>query len=308
VKLSKELKIGVVVVTAIAAFVWGLSFLKGSNLFSHKYYLYAVYPKADNLIPANPLLVKGYKIGQVSKISLINKSGEQQVLIKFLITEDVDIPVGTIAKSVSTDVLGSKGVELLFSDSKEMVKSGDTLLAENDIGMLDKVSDQIGPIKDKAENLITDIDSVVLAINSVLNKKNKQNLDMIFASLASSVKTIQQTTIKLDALVAGLAKNEPKINNIVSNLKNVSDSLAQSPFKTAVTNADKSLKELNKMLSEINKGQGTLGKLAKNDSLYNNLNKSSASLDKLLTDLRLNPHRYVHISVFGKKNKDVPVK
>ncbi len=131
-KLSKEFKIGLGVVVAIAAFIWGLNFLKGSNLFSHKYYLYAVYPKIDGLIPANPLLVNGYKIGQVSNIQLIKKGNDYQVLVKFLLTEDLKIHKGSVAKAISSDLLGSKAVEIIYSNSTEYVNSGDSLLAETE--------------------------------------------------------------------------------------------------------------------------------------------------------------------------------
>ena len=125
-KVSKEFKIGIVVLCAIAAFVWGINYLKGSNIFTNKYYLYAVYPKIDGLIPANPVLIKGFKVGQITEITLIKVQDTNRVLVKFLLTQNVDIPKNSVAKAVSSDLLGSKAVELIFSDSKENVKNGDT--------------------------------------------------------------------------------------------------------------------------------------------------------------------------------------
>jgi phospholipid/cholesterol/gamma-HCH transport system substrate-binding protein len=321
VKVSKEFKIGVVVVCAIAAFIWGVNFLKGSNIFTHKYYLYAVYPKIDGLIPANPVLISGYKIGQVTDISLIKKDGENKVLVKFLLTENVDIPKGSIARSVSADLLGSKAVEIIFSKNPEFVKNGDTLVAETESGFKEALDKRIAPIQAKAENLISSMDSVINVVNSILNKKTRDNLDKSFESIHKAMLTLEQTAYKLDDLVgsekakissilthmnnilANLDKNNQKIDNIIGNLNNMTDSLAKSQMKEAIADADKSLKELNTLLTGINKGQGTLGKMAKNDSLFNNLNKSSADLDRLLKDLRLNPERYIHFSVFGRKKK-----
>ena len=116
-KISKEFKIGVVVLSAIGAFIWGLFFLKGTNLLSNKYVLYSVYPKIDGLIEANPLMINGFKVGQVNKISLIKTPGKfyNQVLVKFLLTEEVQIPRNSTAKAVSSDLLGSKAVEIIFS-------------------------------------------------------------------------------------------------------------------------------------------------------------------------------------------------
>ena len=320
-KLSKEFKIGIVVVCAIAAFIWGINFLKGSNIFSHKYYLYAMYPKIDNLIPANPLLLNGYKIGQINEISLVQQGKTTKVLVKFILTEDVQIPKGSIARAISSDLLGSKAVEVVFSNNLKFVENGDTVVAETEQGFKEALDKRIAPIQAKAENLIGSIDSVMTVVNLVLNTKTRENIDKSFESVKKAIISLEQTAYKLDDLVGSekakmsailsnlnnitstLAKNEQKITNILTNTSNLTDSLAKANLKDAVANADKSLKELNVLLSRINEGQGTLGKLAKNDSLYNNLNKSAEDLDKLLADLRLNPGRYVHISVFGRKEK-----
>ena len=320
-KLTKEFKIGIVVVCAIAAFLWGINFLKGSNLFSHKYYLYAVYPKIDNLIQANPLLLNGFKIGQVSKITLLQNGKDSKVLVKFILTEDVQIPKKSIARAVSSDLLGTKAVEVIFSDNATFVENGDTLVAETEQGFKEALDKRIAPIQAKAENLINSIDSAMTLVNLMLNAKTRDNIEKSSESVRRAILSLEKTAYKLDDLIGSekakmssiltnlnnitgnLARNEQKINSILTNVGSMTDSLAKANLKMAVEDADKSLKELNTLLSGINKGQGTLGKLAKNDSLYHNLNKSAEDLDKLLADLRLNPGRYVHISVFGRKEK-----
>lgn len=320
-KVSKEFKIGIVVICAIAAFLWGINFLKGTNLFSHKYYLYAVYPKIDNLIPANPLLINGFKVGQVNEVSLYQQGGQNRVLVKFLLTEDVKIPKNSIAKAISSDLLGSKAVEIIFSNEAEMVKSGDTLIAAAEEGFKESLDKRIAPIQAKAENLINSMDSVMTVVSLILNTKTRDNLDKSFESVRKAILTLEQTAYKLDDLVgsekvkissvlsnlnqitSNLNKNGQRIDNIISNVSSMTDSLAKAQLKDAIANADKSMKELNILLAKINEGQGTIGKLAKNDSLYNNLNKSSEDLDKLLKDLRLNPERYIHFSVFGRKSR-----
>jgi phospholipid/cholesterol/gamma-HCH transport system substrate-binding protein len=267
VKLSKEFKIGIVVIFAIGALIWGLNFLKGSNLFSHKYYLYAVYPKIDGLIPANPLLVNGYKIGQVNKIDLIKKDGSYQVLVKFLLTEDVQIPRRSVAKAISSDLLGSKAVEIVYSNSNEFVQNGDTLISEVEESLKSSVDKRIAPLQAKAENLISSIDSVMTVVNSVLNTKTRENLDKSFESVRKAILTLEQTAYKLDDLVgsekakissilshlngitANLDKNGEKIDNIINNLSNMTDSLAKAQLKEAIANADKSMKELNVLLA-----------------------------------------------------------
>lgn len=319
-KISKEFKIGIVVICSIAAFVWGLNFLKGSNLFSHKYFLYAVYPKIDNLIPANPVLINGYKIGQVNKISLFQQGGKNKVLVKFILTEDLQIPKGSIARAISSDLLGSKAVEIIYSNETEFVKNGDTLIAGTEEGFKESLDKRIAPIQAKAENLIISMDSVMNVVSLILNSKTRENIDKSFESVRKAISTLEKTAYKLDDLIgtektkisnvmtnlnqitSNLNKNGERIDHIISNINNMTDSLAKAQLKDAINNADKSMKELNSLLAKINEGQGTIGKLAKNDSLYNNLNKSSEDLDKLLKDLRLNPERYIHFSVFGRKS------
>lgn len=321
-KISKEFKIGLVVVCAIAAFVWGVSFLKGTNLFSRKYYLYAVYPRIDNLIPANPVQINGYKIGQISKISLFTKEGKSQILVKFLLTEDVKIPRNSVLRAVSADLLGTKAVEVVFGNSAQMVQNGDTLKGETEQGLKESFNKQLAPLQAKAENVMASIDSVMTVFSLILNTRTRNNIDQTFESVRKAILSLEQTAYKFDDLIAvekpkisgilnnlngitsNLNKSEQKINNALTNFSNLSDSLAKSNLKNAIANADKTLTELSQLMTKINSGQGTLGKMAKNDSLYNNLNKSAEDLDKLLKDLKENPKRYVHFSIFGRKEKN----
>jgi phospholipid/cholesterol/gamma-HCH transport system substrate-binding protein len=316
VKISKELKIGVVMICAIAALIWGINFLKGTNLFSYKGYLYAIYPRVENLKPSDALLINGYKIGQVQDISLIQRGGKSEVLVEFLLTEDVMIPKNSIARAIDNDILGNKAVEIIFSKETEPAANKDTLIAETAQGFKESFNKQIAPLQAKAESLLANIDSVMGVVNHMLNPRTRANIEKSFEGVRKSIMSIEQTAYKLDQsiepkvsqlltnlnnITSNLNRSEQKINNILSNFSAVSDSLASSQLKTAINNAGTTLRELNLMLARINAGEGTLGKLARNDSLYHNLNKSAEHLDKLLRDLNDNPKRYVHFSIFGKK-------
>lgn len=324
-KISKELKIGLVVTGAIALFIYGFNFLKGADIFNRKHELYAVYDKVDGLIEANPLLMNGYKVGQVNKISLTQKpNGQYAVLVKFLLSEDVKIPKGSTARIVSADLLGTKAVALVYSNNTTFVEDGDTLKADSEEDLKSAVDKRLAPLQKKAEGLISSIDSVMVVVQSVLNAKTRKNLDQSFESIKRALQSLEQTSYKLGGLVdsertrissilsklntlAGtLEKNSGNIDNILKNFSTLSDSLAKSKLNDAIANADKTLREINALAAQINSGKGTIGKLIKDDSLYINLNKSSADLDKLLIDLKEHPGRYIHISVFGKKDKSKP--
>ena len=321
-KITKEFKIGLVVTAAIGLFIWGFNFLKGSNLFSSRFELYAVYPQIDGLIEANPVLVNGYKVGQINKISLTqDKNGKYAVLVRILLSEEVQIPKHSIAHAVSSDLLGSKAIEILYSNETTFVEPGDTLIAQNEEGIKSAVSKQLAPLQKKAEGLISSMDSVMNLVNGILNTKTRDNLDKSFESIKKAIQSLEQTAYKLDDLMASekakISQIMTKLNNLatvmdnnkedlsraIKNFSNMSDSLAQSHLKSAINNADKSLAELKDIMHDINNGKGTVGKLFKNDSLYTNLNKASADLDVLLKDLKARPGRYIHISVFGSKDR-----
>lgn len=314
IQFKKEYLIAIVVIFAVACLYWGIKFLKGVEMFSKKTVLYATYPRLDNLIEANPVLVNGYKIGTVNKISLIKRHGKYEVLVKMLITQNVEIPKNSVARVISTDLLGSKAIEITYGNSSELAVENDTLLSEAEQGLKEAVDKRIAPLQAKIENLIGSIDSVATIVTYVLNKTSRQN---IIASLESTRKAIlslehtaqtfeqdaekiSQIINKLNSILTTLDKNLPQITK---NLNQLSDSLANAPIKNTIKDLNKTLAETKVLLANINEGKGTLGKLAKNDSVYNNLNKSLANLEKLLGDLKEHPKRYVHFSLFGKKEK-----
>lgn len=309
---------------AIGVFIYGFNFLKGNNLFNPQRKLYAVYPRIDGLLEANPLLLKGYKVGQVNKIELREKNGKYDVLVTFFLSSDVEIPKNSVAKIVSSDLLGSKAVELVFSKEQSNVSSGDYLVGASEDDLKTSVNKQIAPLQKKAEGLISSIDSVMQVVTQVMNANVRQNLITSFESIKNTIITLEHTTYKVDTLLSkeqyaiadiiqkvssitsNIEKNNDKLSNVINNFSNISDSLAKANVKKTIEETNKALADANLLLAQINSGQGTMGKLIKNDSLYNNLNKSAEDLDKLVKDLRINPERYVHISVFGRKDRNKP--
>lgn len=314
IPFKREYLIAIIVIFAIACLYWGIRFLKGIDIFSSKMVLYATYPRLDNLLEANPVLVNGYKIGTVNKISLIKRHGKYEVLVKMLITQKVEIPKNSIARVISTDLLGSKAIEITYGDSKELVAENDTLLSEAEQGLKEVVDKRIAPLQAKIENLIGSIDSVATIITYVLNKSSRENIIHSLESVRKAILSLEHTAQtfeqdadkitqiinKLNSILTTLDKNLPELTK---NLNQLSDSLANAPLKNTIKDLNKTLAETQLLMANINEGKGTLGKLAKNDSLYNNLNKSLANLEKLLADLKEHPKRYVHFSLFGKKEK-----
>lgn len=322
-KISKELKVGIVVIVAIALFIFGFQFLKGKNIFNKQTTLFSVYDKIDGLIEANPLQVNGFKVGQVSKIELLRVGDTSyKVKVSFILTEDVKIPKNSKARIISADLLGTKAVQIIFNQEEtEYVKDGDELIPDTDKSLQENVSAEIAPLKKKMEGLIGSIDSVMTVVKEVMNADVRNNLIASFESIKNTIKTLESTTYKVDTLVsseqarlaniinkvnsiaANIERNNDKITNIINNFSSLSDTLAKSKIKETIENTNKALAQANGIIADINAGKGSVGKLIKNDSLYNNLNKSAADLDKLMNDLRINPERYMHFSIFGRKPK-----
>lgn len=320
-KLSKEVKVGVVTTIAIGCFIWGFNFLKGKNMFSTQRKFYAVYHDIDGLVEANPLLVNGFRIGMVGGIQLA-KDTSGLVIVTLLVDDELNIPKNSIAKVISSDILGSKAIQLILGKGTQFAQNGDTLQSSQEDNLKQAVNKTIAPLQRKAENLIQSIDSVMVVVQQVFNENARANLAKSFESIKLAISSLETTSYRLDTLVLSektkissiltkinilasmLANNGDKLNNVIGNFSNISDSLAKSKLSSAINNADVALNQAADIMTKINRGEGTLGLLVTNDSLYRKLDKSSEELEKLLKDLRLNPNRYINIRNKRKKYKE----
>ncbi|MBL0329736.1 MAG: MCE family protein [Bacteroidetes bacterium] len=322
-KLSKEVKVGIVTTLAIGCFIYGFNFLKGRDLFSSQRKFYAVYNNIDGLVEANPLMINGFKVGIVGKIVLANDTSTS-VIVTLLLDNDVKVPRNSVAKVVSSDILGSKAVQLILGKGITYAESGDTLVSAQEDDLKTAVNKTIAPLQEKAVGLISSIDSVMVVVQQVFNESARQNLAKSFESIKLAITSLETTSYRLDTMVQSekskissilskvntlattLANNSDKLGNVINNFSNISDSIAKSNLTSAINNADVALGQASQIMTKINSGQGTMGMLINNDSLYRKLDKSSEDLDKLLKDLRINPERYVRISVFGRKDRNKP--
>jgi phospholipid/cholesterol/gamma-HCH transport system substrate-binding protein len=319
VKRKKEITIGLVVVVAIGLLVVGLNYLKGINIFSQPTVYYGVYERINGLEESNPIMINGYKIGQVRDIKILN-DGSGRLLVSMMIDKEISIPRDTKALLKSADLLGSMQVHFILGDSTLMAQSGDTLTPDVEGDLVDEVNAQLKPIKIKAESLISSVDSVIRVIELILNAESQQNLIESFNGINNAIASLERTSFRVDTLVAEqrvkinsifsnidnlsttLSQNSVELDNIIKNFSQISDTLAQADIATTVVNANAALAEVQQITEKINKGEGSLGMLINNPDLYNKLESASNNLDLLVEDLRVNPNRYVQFSVFGRKN------
>ncbi|KLT66940.1 MULTISPECIES: MlaD family protein [Pedobacter] len=314
-KIKNETKVGILAAFAIALLIIGYNFLKGNSIFSSETTLFARYTRVDGLTVSKPVLINGYQIGRVAKLQL-EPGGT--ILATLSINSKYDIPENSIARLEGTDLLGSKAIVMSLGNSKKMAEDGFTLNANVEKGLME----QVQPVQKKAELIIGKMDSILSSVNSILNPNFQKNVDRSFNSIAGTLASLENTSKKVDGLVgsesarieaifknvegitANLNNNNKKISDILTNINTVTDKFAAANFKETLDNANNAIADLQSVIAGIKNGKGSLGQLLTDDQMYNNLNNASKNLDALMIDLKANPKRYVHFSVFGGGNKD----
>lgn len=306
---SREFKTGVVVVVIAALFVWGYSYLKGHNLFegtSHSYF--TEYNNVQGLNTASMVTINGYEVGKVVGISFnedVNKKG--QLVVEFTVENDFQFSKNSIAKIYSASLMGGKSLAVIPSYDGETAVPGDYLAGEIESDMLSSVGEKLNPLQAKLESVIVSADSLLVHLNDALDKRTIQNLKESIRSFKGTMTTFENTAKNADSIVA---ENRQSVKNtlvnaekITSNLSKFSDTLTQVQIGALVSRAESTMADIQLITNRINQGEGTFGKLMKDEVLYNNLTNASKELEALLRDIKLHPKRFVHFSLFGKKDK-----
>lgn len=305
-KLTKEFKAGLIAIIAILFLIFGYNYLKGNNLLKNSRTFYAVYDDVQGLGSSSPVTINGLQIGQVTGIKFLNDSGK--IIVQMSISSDFEFSKTSIVKIYGGDFIGGKSISIVpdFKNS-EIAVSEDTLTGKIEDGLLELVNEKLTPLQGKVERSVVSIDSLVTNVNSILNPKAQANFEM---ALDEFTKTLVALRGSAETINKNLNDSNSDLNQSISNFKHtseqlakVSDSLSLIEFNSLVKNIDQTLLNLNEISTKIASGEGTLGKFIHDKTLYDNLEQSSKELELLLRDLKENPKRYVHFSVFGKKNK-----
>jgi phospholipid/cholesterol/gamma-HCH transport system substrate-binding protein len=314
-KFSREVKVGFVFVVAISVMIWGLMYLKGLEIFKSKRTFYAQYEYVNGLVVSNPVSIKGMKVGQVKKL-YFSKKDPGKIIVELVVENDYPIPKNSVAKIVSTGLIGSKEIEISLGDSKETLETGDTLQALTEATLGEEVNRQIIPLKEKAENLISSLDTVAAIVRELLNKDTRDNLISAIEHVKEALQNLSHITYNVDTLVASqrnhlasiisnvesislnLRQNNDKIKNILTNFSDISDSLVKANVPAILTNVDRTISDLNIAIGKINNGEGSIGLLLNDKKLYDEVTKAAKDLNLLLEDIKANPSKYVKVSVF----------
>ncbi|MDT8308694.1 MAG: MlaD family protein [Bacteroidales bacterium] len=320
IRIRKEVKAALLFIVALLLFIWGLNYMKGKNILKKDLIIYAVYERIAGLSANNPVLINGYQVGLVRNISFIPNDPSGRLLVEMGITEDIKIPTDSRA-IIQPGLISSNVINIRLGKSFVFAEPNDTLNADVAISIQEQVSLEMMPVKIKAENLMMSLDTVINVIRYIFNEETRDNLSRSFASIRRSIDYLKSTTYNIDTLVSSqrsrlaliignvasisqnIEDNNESITRIISNFSDVSDSLAKVDFNKTIANLDKTVSDFSAIVEEIKTGEGSLSKLINNDTLYQQLSLSAEEMKALVEDMKLNPHRYLHFSVFGKNPK-----
>lgn len=305
--------IGFVGFLAIFLFFWGMSFLKGRNIFKKEKNYYAIYQDVGGLDVGSAVTFKGYRVGQVKEVEFNDIRGTE-LIITFNIDKDIKIPIGSAIEIYSADLLGTKALRIIPSDETDFHIPGDTIISQVQVSMLDEVTNQINPLKEKTEELMGSIDSVVDVLNQIL-VKNENSISSSLTNINDITRNFEALSISLNKMVSSpnsklnlmltnlqsisemLKESEPDLKNAIANFSNISDSLAAANLTQTIEQTNFVLNNLNGITEKINNGEGSLGQLVTNDSLYINIEDLSRDLDLLIQDIKDSPQKYFKLSV-----------
>lgn len=308
--MSKELKAGLVAIGVLCLFVWGFSFLKGKNLLkgvSNTYY--TTYKNINGLKKSSEVTINGFSVGKVIDIYFDTDSKKKGSLIVEFIIENTDVVFSknSIAKIYSGGLMGGKSLAIHPIYDGEPAESGDYLRGEVEADIIASFSNKLDPIQAKVSSTLTDIDAVAKDVNQLLNKDMIRNLQESILQVNQILTTLQGTTKSINAIVQKNGSNlDATLKNMsitTQNLKTFSNSLAKVEILTISQKMSNTVASLDKITSDIKNGSGTIGKLTKEEGLYNNLESASKELEELLREMKEHPKRFVHFSLFGKKDK-----
>jgi phospholipid/cholesterol/gamma-HCH transport system substrate-binding protein len=321
--VSKEFKVGLLVVLGLLLLFVGVNFLKGGSLFGEDRVYFTTFSNSQGLQVSNEVQLNGLKIGQVQEIGL-HPNDANLILVKYTIMNDeLQIPSGSDIELISSDILGTKALELhLDLEPKTNLayfESGDTIPGSIEVSLEEQINEELLPLKKKTEELITSVEGIIVSVNSFWDTSAAYTIDESlyevrdaigkFGDLANNLSvTVEEQTDKISRVLTNterisnnLADKSDEIASTIDNIRDISDTLKNSEIKAVIAETQQTLTELTELLGKVNDGQGSLGMLLHSDSLHNELVQTNQSLQHLLDDMQANPNNYVHFSLFGRK-------
>ena len=302
-KLSYEIKTALLVLSGIFLFIVMINYLKSNDIFVSDRSFYAIYDDVEGVSTGTPVTISGFNVGSVQDIRFYGNNSE--LLLKFRVENDFEFSTNSIAQIYETGLIGGKALAIIPVEGKNLAVSGDTLQSDIAPGLTELVNDKLSPLQEKIESMVVSADSLLIAVNSVFDTSTKENLTSSIENFSLTIESAKQSIDVLEKVIGG---NENSLNSIINNmdesLKNFSQ-LSENfdELDLVIENLSKSSANINSITSEIKAGDGLVNKVVYDEGFVKSLDEISSNINLLLEDLRMNPKRYVHFSLFGKKNK-----
>ena len=305
-RFTKEIGIGILVILGTLMSVFSYNYLKGINLFEKTRTFKVIYTKVDGLSPSNPVTLNGYKIGKVQKINF-NSNDTKELIVDIVIENDVKFSKTSKAELYETGLIGGKAIAIIPDyDNNAIAESGDYLIGSVKPGLTDLVNQIMPQIQLQLETVMKKAGIVLSNINTLFDEETKKSLKSSIDQFANLTNNLSETFRNVDAFIKD---NSPNLTTTIDNLnatslkmKDMSNSMSEVDLNLILTNLDSTISNLNNITNKLNQGEGTVGKLIYDDGLFKNLDNATKNLEELIEDIKLNPKRYVHFSIFGKKS------
>ena len=303
-RLSKEIKAAFFVLSTILLFIFGFNYLKGSSILDKQKTIYAVYDEVDGLLVGANVMINGLSIGNVTELDFLPNS--TKIIVTLKVKDKLSFSSKSTASIYETGVLGGLAISIepVF-ERESIVKTGDTLMSSVRPGLTELINRQIEPLSRQLQSTITSVDSIFTGASNVLNRQTQEEIKESISVLTSAINAINNSSVIIEET---LTSKNTQINNTIdnfekisSNLSNVSDELNSFGLTSLLSNLEVSVDGISSIVDKLDSDNSTLGKLINEDEVYNNLNSSIESLNILINDIKANPKKYVHFSVFGRK-------
>lgn len=306
-RISREAKTGVIAIAVLALTIWGYNFLKGKNILKPTDEYYVVFDRIDGLIESGNVSYKGFKVGNINSIKFDQE--KNRFVLKITLEERIKIPRGSFVKVTGNLIASASDLEIVFGNQSTYYDSGDTLTSVTSKGLMDVLD----PLQEKLGSVLSGLDSLLSGLNNVLGSDTQETIKGAVTDLGRTVNSLKgslsnggdlsNSFAHLESLTGNLESKNDVISETLDNLNGIASELDSVDLYATFATLDSTLESVRNIMAKVDQGEGSMGLLINDSSLYTNLDSTAYHLDALLKDLRENPGRYVHVSVFGKKDK-----
>ncbi len=318
--MKTEFKIGLAFVLGFLLLYWGINFMKGEDVFSAQKKFYVIYDNTEGLMATRPVTINGYQIGQVNNIAFHpDQSG--RLVVTLQVSDEFPITQGTISKIYSASIMGEKSISLHTKKGAPLALSGDTLVGDTERDLTQEVNMQLAPIKARTEELLGTLDTVIGLASGFLDQRTSNNFKSTIESIEKTFQSVQESASEISdylsdnkgnfdavsenfrVLSEELAANSANISATIKNVEAISDSLANARLTETVNNMESITARFDRLMAELETGEGAASKIIYDEDVYANLKQATENLNRLLLDIKYNPNKYLHVSVFGSRTR-----